>query len=176
MIVTVGSALFSVADSIWLAHWTGASNSTSSSSSSSSSSSIDALTNPVQSLAASALSVGLAPSLDWRRLSAVEVDGGAGDFGVTDGVNSGGESVGGLSQTQNLLVYVGIGCTGELLAAMQTLALTICALRASRKLHGTVLARLLRAPMLFFDSTPSGAVLNRFLSDMQNIDSAVPDR
>lgn len=29
--------------------------------------------------------------------------------------------------------------------------------------------------MLFFDSSPSGVVLNRFLSDMQNVDSAVPD-
>lgn len=29
--------------------------------------------------------------------------------------------------------------------------------------------------MLFFDITPSGSVLNRFLSDMQNLDTAVPD-
>ena len=35
--------------------------------------------------------------------------------------------------------------------------------------------RLLNAPLAFFDGTTTGAVLNRFLSDTQLIDSSVPD-
>ena len=71
------------------------------------------------------------------------------------------------SQTVSLLIYISIGFASQVFAAMQTILLTLCALRASRALHSTVLDALMKAPMYFFDLTPSGAVLNRLLSDMQ---------
>ncbi|KAF8933344.1 Canalicular multispecific organic anion transporter 2 [Dissophora ornata] len=47
--------------------------------------------------------------------------------------------------------------------------------RASEVLHDNVLARVLRLPMSFFDVTPQGRVLNRFSSDISDIDEMVPE-
>ena len=44
-----------------------------------------------------------------------------------------------------------------------------------RSIHAQMLRSVLGAPLSFFDSSPTGRVLNRFLQDMQNIDSYVPN-
>jgi len=75
----------------------------------------------------------------------------------------------------NLLIYVSLGVATAALQALQTLLLTSCSLRASRQLHALLVRRLLNAPLTFFDATTTGAILNRFLSDTQLIDSSVPD-
>ena len=43
-------------------------------------------------------------------------------------------------------------------------------MRASRKLHRNLLRGLLRLPMSFFDSQPSGRLMNRFTKDTQAVD------
>ena len=76
---------------------------------------------------------------------------------------------GGASPAQErvyLEVYVALGCCGALAAALKILALTLGSLEASRQLHGRMLARLLAAPLAWFDSTPSGSALNHFLQDL----------
>ena len=42
--------------------------------------------------------------------------------------------------------------------------------RASRQLHQDLFRALLRLPMSFFDTQPSGRILNRFTSDTQQVD------
>ena len=79
------------------------------------------------------------------------------------------------AERRSLGIYLLLGCGTEVFAAVQTLLLTLCSLRASRVLHAQLLRRLLHAPMAFFDSMSSGAILNRFLSDTMNVDSRVPD-
>ena len=79
------------------------------------------------------------------------------------------------AERRSLGIYLLLGCGTEVFSAVQTLLLTLCSLRASRVLHARLLHRLLHAPMAFFNSLSSGAVLNRFLSDTMNVDSRVPD-
>ena len=79
------------------------------------------------------------------------------------------------AERRSLGIYLLLGCGTEVFGAVQTLLLTLCSLRASRVLHAQLLRRLLHAPMSFFDSMSSGAILNRFLSDTMNVDSRVPD-
>ncbi|ORZ38330.1 hypothetical protein BCR44DRAFT_34138 [Catenaria anguillulae PL171] len=48
------------------------------------------------------------------------------------------------------------------------------AIRCSRVTSATLLRRVLRLPMSFFDVTPSGRVINRFSKDQDGIDSMLP--
>lgn len=78
------------------------------------------------------------------------------------------------TQIRRLLTYVGIGAAEAVVLAIQTVVLTLCALDASRTLHSQMLEAVMSAPMAFFDATPIGHVLNRFLQDLANVDMDVP--
>ncbi|XP_039899332.1 multidrug resistance-associated protein 5 [Simochromis diagramma] len=47
-------------------------------------------------------------------------------------------------------------------------------LRASSKLHDELFHKILRCPMKFFDTTPTGRLLNRFSKDMDEVDTRLP--
>ncbi|XP_072428524.1 ATP-binding cassette sub-family C member 5 isoform X3 [Chiloscyllium punctatum] len=47
-------------------------------------------------------------------------------------------------------------------------------LGASSKLHDELFHKILRGPMKFFDTTPSGRILNRFSKDMDEVDTRLP--
>ncbi|CAM9967371.1 unnamed protein product, partial [Ectocarpus sp. 12 AP-2014] len=46
--------------------------------------------------------------------------------------------------------------------------------KASHRLHNRMLKRVVRAPVLFFDSNPVGRILNRFTKDMHFMDDLLP--
>lgn len=48
------------------------------------------------------------------------------------------------------------------------------AMRSSRNLHKSIFHALLEAPMRFFDTNPSGRVLNRFSKDIGAVDEILP--
>eukprot|EP00996_Jenningsia_fusiforme_P001094 NODE_19_length_4547_cov_29.273900_g16_i0.p1 GENE.NODE_19_length_4547_cov_29.273900_g16_i0~~NODE_19_length_4547_cov_29.273900_g16_i0.p1 ORF type:complete len:1392 (+),score=244.93 NODE_19_length_4547_cov_29.273900_g16_i0:167-4342(+) len=74
-----------------------------------------------------------------------------------------------------ILIYI-LTSAGFILATFGTnLCWAQVALRGSRSLHRRALMRILRAPMEFFDTTPIGAVLNRFSSDIVTVDFDLPD-
>ncbi|KAG0282510.1 Multidrug resistance-associated protein 1 [Linnemannia gamsii] len=57
----------------------------------------------------------------------------------------------------NLIIFVGAG------------------IRTSRQLHDRLADKVLRLPMSFFDTTPVGRIVNRFSTDMDNLDSELPN-
>ncbi|MGH0139362.1 UNVERIFIED_CONTAM: hypothetical protein FKN15_009702 [Acipenser sinensis] len=67
-----------------------------------------------------------------------------------------------LGMTQGVLVFIG------------TLLMAAGAISASRILHSRLLHNILHVPMCFFDTTPSGRVVNRFAKDILTVDEAIP--
>ncbi|KAF8977551.1 hypothetical protein BGZ46_007309 [Entomortierella lignicola] len=51
----------------------------------------------------------------------------------------------------------------------------ICGLRASKVIYNRLLTRILHMPMSFFDTTPMGRIVNRFSSDIDSIDTRLPE-
>eukprot|EP00931_Biecheleriopsis_adriatica_P049874 TRINITY_DN28859_c0_g1_i1.p1 TRINITY_DN28859_c0_g1~~TRINITY_DN28859_c0_g1_i1.p1 ORF type:complete len:1375 (+),score=210.90 TRINITY_DN28859_c0_g1_i1:32-4156(+) len=78
-------------------------------------------------------------------------------------------------QKSDVGIYSLLGTAASLSNCVQSIILTCCALAASRSIHMQMLQSLLRAPLSFFDASPTGRVLNRFLQDLQNIDNFVPN-
>jgi ABC-type multidrug transport system fused ATPase/permease subunit len=76
--------------------------------------------------------------------------------------------------TKYLGVYgaLGVGYSLGMLVAGITLALA--GVSASEKLHSGMLDTILRVPMLFFDTTPLGRIVNRFSQDVFTIDQMIP--
>lgn len=68
-------------------------------------------------------------------------------------------------------IYAAIGISRSILGVIKgTMIQVILALRASRITHDRMAARVLRAPMLFFERTPLGRIMNRFTSDVNKVD------
>ncbi|XP_067258367.1 ATP-binding cassette sub-family C member 12 [Chanodichthys erythropterus] len=61
-----------------------------------------------------------------------------------------------------------------LLSIAKGYAFTKITLRASSKLHDTMFKRILGSPMSFFDTTPTGRLVNRFSKDQDEVDAVLP--
>ncbi|KAI1297750.1 hypothetical protein EDD11_006989 [Mortierella claussenii] len=77
------------------------------------------------------------------------------------------------------LFYIGIygllGITFSLITIYQSIILSVhCGIRSARILHEKMLRSVLRSPMMFFDTTPMGRILNRFSKDQATIDEILP--
>ncbi|MCJ1435109.1 hypothetical protein MMC27_004479 [Xylographa pallens] len=71
-------------------------------------------------------------------------------------------------------IYFAFGVGGALLTVVQTLILWIfCSIEASRKLHERMAYAIFRSPMSFFETTPTGRILNRFSSDIYRVDEVL---
>ncbi|KAJ0051128.1 hypothetical protein NL108_014591 [Boleophthalmus pectinirostris] len=82
------------------------------------------------------------------------------------------------SQTDHDLrlgVFATLGLTQGFAMFATTLAISLGGITASRHLHGDLLQNVLRSPMAFFESTPSGSLLNRFSKEIDAIDCMIPD-
>ena len=54
------------------------------------------------------------------------------------------------------------------------LIFALMSVHSSRILHARMLANIMRSPMMFFDTTPVGRILNRFSRDMDTVDVILP--
>ncbi|KAG0263291.1 hypothetical protein BG011_009020 [Mortierella polycephala] len=72
-------------------------------------------------------------------------------------------------------VYAALGLSFSLLTVFQAIILQVhCSIRSARVLHHEMLHSVLRSPMMFFDTTPMGRILNRFSKDQSTIDEVLP--
>lgn len=71
-------------------------------------------------------------------------------------------------------VYGAIGALQGIFIIISTYVFAYATMRAAAKLHSNMLERVMHAPMSFFDTTPSGRLLNRFSKDVDSLDTNVP--
>ena len=60
-------------------------------------------------------------------------------------------------------VYGALGLFQAVFVMLGTVVVSVACLNAAIKMHATMLQRILRSPMSFFDTTPLGRILNRFV-------------
>ena len=73
-----------------------------------------------------------------------------------------------------LVTYVVLSTTVLLLAFLRSFAFFYVTLKSSENLHSKMLFSILRAPVLFFDTNPSGRMINRFAKDIGYMDETLP--
>ncbi|CAC5365085.1 ABCC1 [Mytilus coruscus] len=92
---------------------------------------------------------------------------------LTNQNNSGTEKF--IGQTNYYLL--GYGVLGIIQAAFVLIYATLVSVKmvqAAGKIHQHMLDKIMRAPMEFFDTTPLGRIINRFSSDVEMMDTALP--
>ena len=72
-----------------------------------------------------------------------------------------------------LLGYLALSMLGALATLAYIIVGYVAGLRASRLLFVAMLDRVVRAPTRFFDKTPTGRILNRFVADIAALDNAL---
>ncbi|XGW32574.1 hypothetical protein V3C99_017265 [Haemonchus contortus] len=73
-----------------------------------------------------------------------------------------------------LAIYASLGVGQALFVCAASIIMALGMVGASRLLHEGILKNILRSPMIFFDITPIGRVLNRFGKDMESVDTTLP--
>jgi ATP-binding cassette subfamily C (CFTR/MRP) protein 1 len=71
-------------------------------------------------------------------------------------------------------VYAAMGCSEAVVEFSRDLMLFLCCAKASKVLHRRLLHSVMRSPMSFFDTNPTGRIVNRFSSDIDTIDLTIP--
>ncbi|XP_028432411.1 multidrug resistance-associated protein 9 [Perca flavescens] len=72
------------------------------------------------------------------------------------------------------LIYGVMGVVMVTFAIITCFFFTWVTMKASCKLHDTMFTKILSSPMSFFDTTPTGRILNRFSKDQEEVDIALP--
>ncbi|KAM6464847.1 ATP-binding cassette sub-family C member 8 isoform 3-T3 [Liasis olivaceus] len=67
-----------------------------------------------------------------------------------------------------------LGCVGIILCLVTSIAVEWTGLKVAKKLHCSLLNKIILAPMRFFETTPLGSILNRFSADCNTIDQHIP--
>ncbi|NXX42242.1 MRP7 protein, partial [Tricholaema leucomelas] len=73
-----------------------------------------------------------------------------------------------------LIVYGSIAGANSLFTILRAFLFAYGAIRAATVIHNRLLQRVLKATVTFFDTTPTGRILNRFSSDLYCVDDSLP--
>ncbi|KAL7946055.1 P-loop containing nucleoside triphosphate hydrolase protein [Trichoderma barbatum] len=81
------------------------------------------------------------------------------------------------TQARSLWFYLGVYCLISALSVLVSVSRLYCvytgSLRASRKIFQGILRSVLRAPLRWIDTVPTGRILNRFTGDFTSMDSSL---
>ncbi|XP_036912753.1 ATP-binding cassette sub-family C member 3 isoform X4 [Sturnira hondurensis] len=75
--------------------------------------------------------------------------------------------------SHRLGVYAALGILQGMLVVLSSIMMAVGCARAARLLHQALLHNQMRSPQSFFDTTPSGRILNRFSKDVHVIDGVL---
>ena len=78
-------------------------------------------------------------------------------------------------RSEYLKVYAAFGIGQIVLTLFASYFLALSGIFAATMIHKRLLVNMLRLPMSFFDTTPSGRILNRFSKDINTIDETLPN-
>ena len=81
----------------------------------------------------------------------------------------------GTQQKGPLITYGVLVMSTAALLVLRTCLLLFTLLNSSQELHNRMLKSIFKAPVLFFDKTPTGRILNRFSRDTDCMDGILPD-
>ncbi|CAM9532363.1 unnamed protein product, partial [Hapterophycus canaliculatus] len=73
-----------------------------------------------------------------------------------------------------LVVLILLAVAAVIVSLLRAILTFFSLVKASHRLHDRMLKRIIRAPVLFFDSNPVGRILNRFTKDMHFMDDLLP--
>lgn len=79
-----------------------------------------------------------------------------------------------LPQDHYMYIYSVIVASIFIIALIRSYTFYTICMRCSQRLHDLVFGALIRANMRFFDTNPSGRILNRFSKDIGAIDELLP--
>lgn len=83
------------------------------------------------------------------------------------GVNMDGEML-------DIYIFTGITIATVIITLARSFLFFNVAMRASTKLHNSMFRGITRAAMYFFNTNPTGRILNRFSKDMGQVDEILP--
>ena len=92
------------------------------------------------------------------------------DFWMSDWADAGN----GVDGHQYLLIYMLIAFLAIVISVFRSILLVFASLRAAKSLFWNMFDSIMKAPMSWFDTTPTGRILSRFSGDISNIDDRVP--
>ncbi|XP_060517596.1 ATP-binding cassette sub-family C member 4-like [Cylas formicarius] len=78
------------------------------------------------------------------------------------------------SQNTYIYVYTALIIASIILTTIRSILFMKICMNASKGLHNKMFSCVLKAPMHFFDTNPSGRILNRFSKDMGTVDEMLP--
>jgi len=79
-----------------------------------------------------------------------------------------------LSKATYMIVYALLGALVVFLLLLVSVMLGTVASRASLTIFSSIVSNILKRPMSFFDTTPSGTIINRCTADIEEVDTRVP--
>ena len=79
-----------------------------------------------------------------------------------------------VSKFYRLTVYIVLNISNAFLDFLSELVFVYMFIKASQRLHNKMLFRVLRSDLMFFESTPTGRIINRFTKDVGATEELIP--